>query len=292
MPTFELSRAFQTSVCTLTTNSVLAKQVVTGEIPASGLHPALTDDDVRGLHELLSAQSGRVIAVAEMLTSRRKRKVRDSLPITVRMLGGRFEAWWIDYLHGRAPPGIQPAAREAALFGAWTLSQLEPGSIEYPLARYEFCRSDVASRFLPQASTAVAPAPLGEYDCLRLTDCARVEPFDWAIDEAVMHYRRTGELKMRARGNPVHLVFHAVSSLVMAVGVTKVSPVMGLLLARSRVAVETRELLRAVPEVNRPPLLKALQKLVSIRVLDVLEPSHAFSRQGALTQTRSGPQFP
>jgi hypothetical protein len=266
-----LSRAFQTALGILTTNSVTARRFIAGEIRPSQLHAALTEEDIEGLQDLLNRQADRVVAVSEMLTSRRKRRVTGTLPVTVRMLGERFEAWWSDYLRSCAPCGLRPAAGEAQAFAGWALLQLERQSAEFELIRYELYRSDVASRFLLRESGAgkVGVGPGSEHRRLRLASCARVERFEWAVDEAIMRFRRTGEISGGAQGDPVHLIFHAVSGRVAAVGVTKVSPAMSLVLERSGAGVELRELLLAVPEAMRPHMLVFLERLIDMQVVDV-----------------------
>ena len=113
--------------------------------------------------------------------------------------------------------------------------------------------------------------PLSEHCRLRLSGCARIENFTWAVDETMKCFRRSGEIVAKAvRHEPVNLIFHPLFGRLTSVGVTKVSRPMSLVLEESEVGVGMDELLSSLSSARRPEMVAVLQKLVALRVLDVI----------------------
>lgn len=272
MHSIELSRAFQTALGVLLTNSAIAKGFIAGEIQVGQLHEALTDADSDGLRRLVSGQPDRVVAVADLLTSRRRRRVVASLAATVRMLGEEFENVWNEYLRGDAPRSVLSVPMEALAFGNWVLSRLERGSVPFQLLTYELCRNDIAQRLRssPIGAVQAGSAVMQERSRLRLSRYARLERFEWAVDEAMARLRRTGKILAEPQGGPVHLVFHPLPGRVATVGVTKVSAAMSSMLERSTTGSALHELVSLVPTQMHAHLRSTLEKLVAIHVLDLI----------------------
>jgi len=256
----------------LITNSVMARRFVAGEIGTADLHEDLTDTDSETLKQLLSTQSARVLTVAEMLCGRRRRRVVGALRATVQMSGERFEALWREYLRSGAPRGVSAFPTESSAFGNWLLPRLEPQSLHAQLLTYELRRSEIGVRL--QARDAgeadAGAAVLTERTVLRLSRCVCLERFDLAVDEIMVRFRRTGEIVANSAGGPVHLVFHPVSGRYTTVGVTKVSATMSSVLERSAMGSALHELLSPVPAQMHAHVRSALEKLVAIRVLDII----------------------
>ena len=274
----ELSRAFQTALCVLVSNTTIMQRFAAGELEITDLHDELTETDITGLLSLLNAQRERVIAVAEILTSRRRLRVRACLPATVRMLGERFENYWAQYLRGDAARGSCPGYIEAAALATRILRRLGRQSIEYDVVNYELCRNDIAGQLRRNsADEAVTRSqPRLEHCRLRLSGCARIERFTWAVDETMRCFRQTGEVAVEAtRHEPVSLVFYPIPGRRTGVGVTKVSRAVDLALQGSETSVDMDQLLGSLPTARRPRMLAVLDRLVSLRALDVIGAHHA-----------------
>jgi len=235
------------------------------------LHDALTEADSDSLKHLLSVQSERVVAVADMLTSRRRHRVVTSLKVTVQLLGDRFEVAWNEYLGRHAPRGVWSAPTEAMAFGNWMLPKLEPQSLETQLLTYELCRSATAERLRTRdfGQENLGSAVLVDQSRLRLSPYARLQRFDLAVDEVMVRFRHTGEIVAQPRQGPVHLVFHPVLGRTATVGVTKVPAAMSSVLERSTTGSALHELLSQVPAQMQAQARAVLEKLVAIRVLDL-----------------------
>ena len=268
----ELSLAFQTALGVLLTNSDMVRRFIAREIDGRELHDALTDADIDGLGRLVGAEPDRVMAVAELLTSRRRRRVVNALRATVQMSGERFESLWKEYLRCHAPRGILSMSLEATMFGKWLLPRLERGSPQWQILTYELCRSDIAERLRLRArgTSDAKSATLADHSRLCLSRCVRLERFEFAVDEVMARFRRTGEIVTGSSRGPVHLVFHPQVGRVTTVGVTKVSAAMSSILARSATGSALHELLGLIPAQMHAPLRAALEKLVDIHVLDLV----------------------
>ena len=268
-----LSSAFQTALGVLVTNTTIARRVLAGDLPLEALDTTLTEPDQECLETLLGTQRSRVLALAELLTDRRKRKLVGRLPMTVAILGGRLGECWTAYLESTVIQGTSVAPADAAAFGTWTLEHIELSFSESQLIRHEQCQNEVAAG-LPeffQAAGAAADVTVVAECRIRLTDNVRVEQFDQGIIAALERFRTTGEVMCEQTGTRVDWVFHGLPERRGMVGITKVSRPVALLLIAARSALEVREVLSALPGERRRSLERSLQKLVALRILTVLE---------------------
>ena len=269
VPRMRLSSAFQTALGMLATNATLARRAIAGEwSPAS--RPDLSESDLSCLERLLSAQGERVLALAEMMTARRKHRVVALLPVTTRIVDRRLDDWWTQYLGGTAVHGASSSIADAVAFAAWTLRRLEPLSGNSELVRYELCQSDVASRLLSrttQTGTCDLTPELAEQR-IRLSDCVRIEEFDRGVYDGITRFRETAELTCREVGTSVHLLFHEAREGRGGVAITRVSRAIGLLLRAATSTLRISEMLSAAAPAQRPSLRGALERLIDLRVLD------------------------
>ncbi len=265
-----LSGAFQVALGILATNSRTTRRLLQGDLHPRELTDGLTDEDIAGLQSLKVAYGDRLLVVADMLTTRRRRKILALLPATVHILGGRFGACWLEYLGTSAPPGAPSPAAEAAAFSAWLLAREHWGPIESQLMRFELCMNDVlernqASHECPARQDSLLPA-----DCrLRLSSLVRVEQFDSAVDDCMSNFRRTGKIATPS-GPPVCLIFHPAGNRRGGVAVTKIAAAMRIVLGCANSTVTLQDLLKVTPAAWQPGMREALQRLAHAGVLEIL----------------------
>jgi hypothetical protein len=267
-----LSSAFQSALGALATNMTIARRVLAGDLPLNALDTTLTEPDRECLETLLGTQGSRVLALAELLTDRRRKKLVARLPMTAAILGRRLGECWLSYLESTVIQGTSVAPADAAAFGSWILEHIELSFSEAQMIRHEHCQNDVAAGLPEFFQAASAAADVRVAECrLRLSDSVRVEQFDQGIVAALERFRTTGEVLCQQTGTTVDWVFHGLPERRGRVGITKVSRPVALLLNAARSAFEARAVLSALPDERRRSLERSLQKLVALRILTVLE---------------------
>lgn len=266
----QISSAFQTALGMLVTNAAITRRFVSRELTPTDLHCGLTEGDISCLEGLISTQKDRLLALAKLLTSRRRQKLIASLPATVHILGSQLEDVWNEYLGCAAPPGAPSMRMEGAAFAAWALRRLDRQSLEFELVHYEVCFNDVANRLFLHAIDAgvTNPPPASANDRVGLSRYARVQRFDWAVDEAMAYFRRAGKIIRLTKGSPVYLVFHPVQVRANDIAVTKVSETMNTMLEGGNVVL--RELLNATPHAHQAAIRTVVNRLVALRILEVV----------------------
>jgi len=263
----KLSSAFQTALGILATNTTLAREVIAGRLPLDTWDPALNGADRACMELLLRSQGQRVLALAEILTARRKGKMLSRLPMTLALLGRRIDGYWVEYLASTSIQGTTSAAAEAAAFAGWILDHLELSCRDSQLIRYELCENEVAAKLIAPCDEHHPGPLLPGYRILRSGNI-KVESFDRGIDAALQRFRAAGELAFEEQGTRVEMVFHRVPGRRGVVAATRISKAMSLVLEVARTELEVESLLNAIPPARRAEIRTALEALVNLSVLE------------------------
>lgn len=268
----QLSGAFHATLGDIVTNVRTARHFLSGALKPCDIGGKLTDFDSLALEQLRKTRGPRLLVMADMLTSRRRKRVVTLLPCTTHLLSARFEEHWVSYLDSASVRGAPLPAAEAVGFATWALERFEGGSRVADVLRHELACNDVAMRFHARgpAPAAIDIDALPSHCQLRLTPWTRIERFTWAMDEAMETFRRTGTMSDSRPSSPVCLVFYPTPHRREPVAVSKISPAIGAALERARDGIGLAGLLGGSSVDGGAEGRRVLGKLFAMKILEAL----------------------